>query len=353
MSRGITLVRSNAANGRISSSSSFSRSMSRRRTLSNRSKSRRQRSSLLSSLNEIKIHPMKTVGYAGLQGRRSEMEDTHDVYQSDRFRAWAVYDGHGGKTVSNLAGRFFLSFVMKVVELTVGQMKRLSIDKMRDAITRAFVQFDEQQIPRRSGQSQGSTVILAIYDANTATLITANLGDSRAILLMHHPKTMETKYSVVARSITKDHKPDLLAEKKRITKAGGHVTYETKQDVSRVDGELALSRALGDFSLKEFYNKKTHNWEYDPIKGKVSAVPDVRFMKLKTSIERGQAYRIVLACDGLWDVMSEKQVAEWINIQREQFPGISNTELCRGLAIYAINVLGSTDNVSVLMDDIP
>lgn len=43
---------------------------------------------------------------------------------------------------------------------------------------------------------------------------------------------------------TRDHKPTNPGEKKRIEAAGGKVVR------GRVDGELALSRALGDFRYK-------------------------------------------------------------------------------------------------------
>ena len=42
-----------------------------------------------------------------------------------------------------------------------------------------------------------------------------------------------------------DHKPDVDAEKNRIIKAGGYVSNE-----GRVNGNLNLSRAIGDIEYK-------------------------------------------------------------------------------------------------------
>ena len=49
---------------------------------------------------------------------------------------------------------------------------------------------------------------------------------------------------------TKDHKPDDPEETKRIEASGGFVTLPPKTYIPRVNGQLALSRAFGDFQLK-------------------------------------------------------------------------------------------------------
>jgi hypothetical protein len=46
-----------------------------------------------------------------------------------------------------------------------------------------------------------------------------------------------------------DHKPTMFSEKQRILKAGSHVNIE-----GRIDGNLNLSRAIGDLA----YKKKPH-----------------------------------------------------------------------------------------------
>jgi len=81
-----------------------------------------------------------------------------------------------------------------------------------------------------------ATVILI-----TATEIyCANAGDSRTVLSKGQ-KVVE---------LSKDHKPDDELELKRIQNAGGFV------EDSRVNGILALSRALGDFEYKSNTNLK-------------------------------------------------------------------------------------------------
>ncbi len=65
-------------------------------------------------------------------------------------------------------------------------------------------------------------------------IICANAGDSRSVL------SKKGK----AKDLSTDHKPDLPSEKRRIERANGYV------EESRVNGMLALSRAMGDFEYK-------------------------------------------------------------------------------------------------------
>ena len=62
----------------------------------------------------------------------------------------------------------------------------------------------------------------------------ANAGDSRTVMC-ERGQAVELSF---------DHKPDLPEERNRIMKAGGEVVE------GRVNGMLALSRAIGDFDYK-------------------------------------------------------------------------------------------------------
>jgi len=100
----------------------------------------------------------------------------------------------------------------------------------------------------RSGKGQQEVISLASdsggvsYAGCTATvvlitatdIICANAGDSRTVLCK----------AGTAVDLSKDHKPDDPIESARIYKADGFI------EESRVNGMLALSRALGDFEYK-------------------------------------------------------------------------------------------------------
>lgn len=84
----------------------------------------------------------------------------------------------------------------------------------------------------------GSTAVTALVKNNV--LYCANIGDSRAIASINGK----------VEALSQDHKPSNEHELKRIMAAGGWV------DCNRVNGNLALSRAFGDFSFKR--NEKKH-----------------------------------------------------------------------------------------------
>ncbi|CAM9345561.1 unnamed protein product, partial [Ectocarpus fasciculatus] len=65
-------------------------------------------------------------------------------------------------------------------------------------------------------------------------IICANAGDSRSVL----------GTGGATKPLSYDHKPHLELERKRIENAGGGVQWK------RVDGDLAVSRAFGDFQYK-------------------------------------------------------------------------------------------------------
>ena len=75
---------------------------------------------------------------------------------------------------------------------------------------------------------------------NQEQLIVANAGDSRCVL----------SRAGKAIGMSTDHKPDMEEERKRIQKAGGDI-YD-----GRVNGNLNLSRALGDLEYKKDKNLK-------------------------------------------------------------------------------------------------
>lgn len=104
-----------------------------------------------------------------------------------------------------------------------------------------------------------------------------------------------------------DHKPTQPGERSRIEAAGG--TVSQVGGVARVNGNLNLSRAIGDLKYKT-------NERLPPEKQVITAHPDVRIFEL-TPEDRF----FILACDGVWDVMSN-QVCHSVSCSARTIAGL-------------------------------
>lgn len=139
----------------------------------------------------------------------------------------------------------------------------------------------------------GTTAVTMLLQGQD--LVIGNVGDSRAVL-----GTLKDDDTLEAVQLTIDLKPNLPLEAERIKKCRGRVfALEDEPEVARVwlphddSPGLAMARAFGDFCLKDFG---------------LIAVPEVTYRRLK---ERDQF--VVLASDGVWDVLSNKEVVEVIS----------------------------------------
>jgi protein phosphatase 1B len=161
----------------------------------------------------------------------------------------------------------------------------------------------------KSGSTAVSTLISPTH------FYIANCGDSRAVLCRNG----------VAAVCTMDHKPTVAAEKKRIQDAGGSVM------IHRVNGSLAVSRALGDFEYKSVEGRGTINFHFwftgslhtilkalfvhvcdsGPTEQLVSPAPEIYVETRKPEEDQF----LVLACDGIWDVMTNEDLCQFIRHQ--------------------------------------
>lgn len=185
---------------------------------------------------------------------------------------FAVYDGHGGGFTSKYAAMKVLSYVTATPEWKADSV---SPDSIRAALIRGFLQTDadlraEPEIAGGDDHS-GSTAVTAFVTKEH--IIVGNCGDSRAMLVRDNAvrasglvppgcplAPLPPPPQAVELSI--DHKPYNEVEQRRIEAAGGTVTMR------RVNGDLAVSRALGDFTYK-------HATHLPPTQQQVSPEPEV------------------------------------------------------------------------------
>ena len=175
---------------------------------------------------------------------------------------------------------------------------------------------DIVQIPRVKFERSGSTCVVVLV--TPSHIICANAGDSRAVM-RRNGKVLPLSF---------DHKPNDVPELERIDKAGGFVKSK------RVDGDLAVSRGLGDFSYK--------NNENLPVE-KQKVIPDPEFVIYPRNIEKDEF--IVLACDGVWDVATNEECSNFVQDLLDQ--GESDLGLMCEEAIDICLSKNSRDNMTM------
>ncbi|XP_003703408.1 putative protein phosphatase 2C T23F11.1 isoform X2 [Megachile rotundata] len=226
------------------------------------------------------INSKYRVGSSCMQGWRITMEDCHvhilSLPDDPGTAFFAVYDGHGSAAMAQHAGKHLHEYIIKRSEYKAGNIVQ--------AIQQGFLELDKamQNDVTLKDEQAGTTVIALLIKDNI--LYSANAGDSRAVA------------SINGRAVplSRDHKPTLKDERERIEAAGGWVEF------NRVNGLLALSRALGDFMFKRNERKSAQ----EQI---VTAFPEVQEFKITDDWEF-----VVLACDGIWDVMTSSEVVDFV-----------------------------------------
>tara|TARA_B110000208_G_C11737439_1_gene418639 strand:- start:731 stop:1540 length:810 start_codon:yes stop_codon:yes gene_type:complete len=259
---------------------------------------------------------------ASLIGKRESNEDEelcieniNNINNTNNINIYGIFDGHGGNEVStylkkNIPKYFFnksidynnLNKLRKYIKLVYGHCQKKLEEKLK-----------------QKSYQVGSTALIIILFKNF--LYTINLGDCRAIICVKDNFPLQ---------ISKDHKPNAYDEKIRIEKLGGSIYFDGHD--WRIK-DLSVSRSFGDVDSKPY----------------LSHIPDMFKYTLNN-----QSKFIVLGCDGLWDVLSNQDVNDFIlnevNINKNIINQSqnNNNNIAYKLAKYAIEK-GSTDNVSVII----
>lgn len=233
------------------------------------------------------------------------MEDSYQAVEcfgkTNKKGYYAVYDGHGG----HLAADYTADYLHKYV--TNGPLDADPMQTLKDAFR--MVDQGWLAIANKHFLDDGTTVVVALVC--DGTLYVANVGDSRCII-SSGGKAVE---------MSKDHKPCREDEKKRIMDLGGTVV---KVGAWRVEGILAVSRAIGDRRLKKY----------------VTSDPEILVRQLGPSDDR-----LILATDGVWDVISNQQAADIVS-------RCSDVKLAAKALTDAAYNAHSTDNITSLVIDL-
>ncbi|ETW03334.1 hypothetical protein H310_04828 [Aphanomyces invadans] len=262
-------------------------------------------------------------GVSCMQGWRTTMEDAHVAETTIPAFAgsslFAVFDGHGGNLVAEESA---LRLVDTLAKGQGNNQHKNEPDAIGAALRNAFLTLDNdlrklQRVENGEDQS-GCTAIAAIV--TDTHIIVANSGDSRSVLATCGDAVEPMSF---------DHKPNNPREKLRIENAGGMVRN------NRVNGDLAVSRALGDYYFKERH-------DLAPEEQQVSPEPDIKIEARSAANEF-----LLLACDGVWDVLSNEEACDFVrSVMKlgERDMGL----ICEELLDHCLS-LDSRDNMSVVL----
>lgn len=244
-------------------------------------------------------------GYSLFRGKRSNMEDFHQAQFKTEPKSgevvglFGVFDGHGGP---NAADYVRTNLFVNLLEHT-----KFTTDIV-SALVESFEHTDTEYLKQNDNASRddGCTAVTAVVVGDR--LLVANVGDSRAVL-SRQGKAMPMSI---------DHKPNTREERTRIEDAGGVVVWA---GTWRVGGVLAVSRAFGDRPLKRY----------------VIPTPDIREEVLTEADEC-----LILASDGLWDVISNQDAVALIK-------DVAEADKAAEQLVHEAYLRGSNDNISCVV----
>uniref|UniRef100_V5GLI4 Protein phosphatase 2c n=2 Tax=Ixodes ricinus TaxID=34613 RepID=V5GLI4_IXORI len=250
-----------------------------------------------------------------VRNNRRKMEDRHvtlpdlncvlDIQDAPQHSYYAVFDGHAGLEAANYAtAHLHRNIVMQPDFLS---------DPVH-AIHEGFAATDRNFLQRSSkeGMKSGCTAVCCLV-REQSHLYVGWLGDSQAMLARRG----------VALPLVNPHKPEREDERKRIEDLGGMVVM---MGIWRVNGSLAVSRAIGDAEHKPY----------------VISEPDVLSVELD-----GSEDFLVLGCDGLWDQLMPQDVAN--RVYQAVLDDPDGAPYVSHALVQGARDLGSGDNITAIV----
>jgi len=272
-------------------------------------------------------------GTATNPGKNDYNEDRAVVYKNlpedPTVAFFAIYDGHGGIEAS--------TYCQKHLHTTVASQDCYATDKKK-ALVEGFKATDKKFLKKL--EDSGCTANVVLISDGGKKIYCANAGDSRCVL--------SEKGKAVP--LSEDHKPGNANEQKRIKAADHTVEVENalvegkRLQIHRIDGQIAVSRSIGDGDYKDSESLPQE-------KQAITCVPDIVEREVKTNDEF-----LVLACDGLWDVMDNQDVVDFVKKKLAKTKEVNDAALntiADELVKYAVNDKKSPDNVTAVIVQLP
>ena len=230
---------------------------------------------------------------------REYMEDkgkSIDGFNNDNnIGIFCIFDGHGGREVSMYLQKNIVNYLKEYI---------IDSDNIEHYLVNVFKIIDEKLDDEYYNLIGSTACVVYITKENSKKCFyCANVGDTRCVLIRSNG----------AKRISYDDRATDVLESNRVKSEGGIIFG------GRIYGQLMLTRAFGDSGLKKYG---------------VICTPHIK----RVEIDFEDKY-IIIASDGVWDVIDENEVYEYSLISH------NSKELCDIIVKNSINK-GSTDNIS-------
>ncbi len=260
-------------------------------------------------VKKAEIYPLKSLkSYAAiLEGAgpgKINCQDTLSIIENleEECHFFGLYDGFGrsGREASLTANEY----IKTCLEVNSTKLKFFEDETQVEEFFKETFEGAENKMKSLSTYGEDSnksgTCCCCVFIKKNKCYI-SNLGNSRVVLCRVTPMG-----AVQTIDLSADHKPGVKVEKYRIYKGGGKLRRVARNGIkvgterfwfNKYEPGLTTSRALGAFSYK------SKGLSAEPEVGHIDLFQNDRFL--------------VIASDGLWDVMKTDEVIEFILDQEE------------------------------------
>ena len=264
------------------------------------------------------------------------MEDAKiiNLALDDSTMIFGIFDGHGGHEVSQFVSRRFTFHLLNSPGYSACDLESalMSTFNSMDDLIRSEEGSHElfrisKNLPynfpvnsKNFRHNVGCTALVSVIRGKE--IFVANAGDSRCVLSRNGQ----------ALDLSLDHKPTLYKERIRIISAGGRIID------GRINQGLNLTRSLGDLAYKSNKNLPANQQL-------IISEPEIQ----KIEIQETDKF-MVLACDGIWEVVSSQECVDFIDkrIHNQTLSSIAEELLDACLAPKVSNGIGC-DNMTIII----
>ena len=259
-------------------------------------------------INYFKSYIHKSIPGKDSFGKRKINQDLHlvkiNMNDIEGFNLFGVLDGHGEN--GHKVGPFTRDFILEEIKNNIAKLNIKSLQEIYatlkkdnySIIKNAYQKVDEEISKQKFNSNFSGTTCVIVFQIGN-NLISANVGDSRAILIYNdNPKDDELKDSKIF-ELSIDQKPELPEEKKRIYSLGGIVDQ-------MLDGKGKRNGPFRVWAGKQNYPGLAMSRSIGDLKGKSCGLisePEI----IEYELNENSKYMIICS-DGVWEFLSNEDV---------------------------------------------